>query len=121
VRVLYAAVKANPGRAHGPFAIKRGETIPAICGDGYHPTVRADLAGYEVDVGEVDECHHAVFPIVTKPRSTMLTSIDRLCLDQEEAPLAKVRVEAGTGLAIAECAFKVSKGALHLIVFRQTV
>jgi Transposase DDE domain group 1 len=110
---------ANDGRAMGSFIDECVQAIPAGCRDRYRLWLRVDSAGYQQQVIEAAERHHADFSVTAKGYVTVTAVVHALAADPDTVWAAALGAETDKGSEIAETSATLLGRTLRLIVRRQ--
>ena len=110
---------ANDGRAMGSFIDECVAAVPAGCRDGYRLWIRVDSAGYQQQVIEAAERHHADFSVTAKQDPTVADRVHALAVDPGTAWAPAIGAEAEAGSQVAETPARLLGRPVRLIVRRQ--
>lgn len=110
---------ANAGRGLGRFIDDCVGAIPSGCRDDYQLWVRVDSAGYQHEVVEAAERHHAVFTVTAKHNRRVRAAIEALATNPDTVWSPALGAEDAKGSEVAEAPFVFAGRDLRLIVRRQ--
>lgn len=110
---------ANDGRAMGRFIDECVTAIPAGARAGKRLWVRVDSAGYQQQVLEAADRHHADFSVTARQLVNVVNVIHALALDRSTVWRPAAGAEADQGSEIAETDFVFVGRTVRLIVRRQ--
>lgn len=110
---------ANDGRAMGSFIDECVQAVPAGCRDRYRLWIRVDSAGYQQQVIQAAERHHADFTVTAKGYTNVVSAVHALAADPDTTWVAALGRETGKGSQIAETTTTLLGRELRLIVRRQ--
>ncbi|MGH9117832.1 MAG: IS1380 family transposase [Acidimicrobiales bacterium] len=115
------AGNAQAGRALGSFIDECVTAIPEACRDDYQLWVRVDSAGYQRQVVEAAERHHAAFTITAKQNKRVRAAIETVARDQTTVWTPALGAEDAKGSEVAETAFQFAGRDLRMIIRRQPI
>lgn len=110
---------ANDGRAMGSFIDECVTAVPAGCRGRYRLWIRVDSAGYQQQVIEAAERHHADFSVTAKQYPTVADRVHALAVDPGTAWAPAIGAEAEAGSQVAETPARLLGRPVRLIVRRQ--
>jgi hypothetical protein len=110
---------ANDGRAMGSFIDECAAAVPAGCRGRYRLWIRVDSAGYQQQVAEAAERHHADFSVTAKHYAPVAAHLHALAADPDTAWAPAIGAEAEAGSQIAETPARLLGRPVRLIVRRQ--
>ena len=110
---------ANDGRAMGSFIDECVAAIPAGCRDSYRLWIRVDSAGYQQEVAEAAERHHADYTVTVKQYQPVAARIHALAADPDTVWVPALGRETDAGSQIAATTTRLLGRTVRLIVRRQ--
>jgi len=110
---------ANDGRAMGRFIDECVSAVPAGARGGYRLWIRVDSAGYQQQVLEAAERHHADFSVTAKGYPNVLGAVHALATDPATVWTPALGAETEKGSEIAQTTATLLGRTLRLIVRRQ--
>lgn len=110
---------ANDGRAMGSFIDECVTAIPQGCRTDYRLWIRVDSAGYQQQVIEAAERHHADFSVTTKGYANVTGIVQALAADPATVWTPALGRETAAGSEIADTTTTLLGRPLRLIVRRQ--
>jgi hypothetical protein len=110
---------ANDGRAMGSFIDECVAAVPAGCRDAYRLWIRVDSAGYQQQVIEAAERHHADFSVTAKQYAPVADRVHSLAADPHTVWVPAIGAEAEAGSQVAETSARLLGRPVRLIVRRQ--
>lgn len=110
---------ANDGRAMGSFIDECVAAIPAGCRGTYRLWLRVDSAGYQQQVIEAAERHHADFSVTAKQYRPVQALIHALAVGPDTVWAPAAGHETDKGSQIAETTTTLLGRGVRLIVRRQ--
>jgi hypothetical protein len=110
---------ANDGRAMGSFIDECVAAVPAGCRDRYRLWIRVDSAGYQQQVLDAAERHHADFTVTARGYPNVLGVVHALAADPATVWTPALGRETERGSEIAETAATLLGRTVRLIVRRQ--
>jgi len=110
---------ANDGRAMGSFIDECVAAIPAGCRDSYRLWIRVDSAGYQQEVAEAAERHHAEDTVTVQRYKPVAARIHALAADPDTVWVPALGRETDAGSQIAATTTRLLGRTVRLIVRRQ--